>query len=267
MERKFADLKYWKPIAFAVCCAGVVGFYIAVRDTDKSATPLETSLSDREGNSTASEPANSPDSFAFRVQNSVRRFETDGGAESTSRPFSTDDQAVDGQYDLLGLSAEEVKLLHARQQHEVEQMLGDLDAIVIGSENGDGKGITVRELRILQEQQEREFESAYDGEVVIPAGRDGTAALTVADLKTIHKEQEKELETTDSPDDIVIARSVNGTVDLTRAEIAALHERERLTLESDTGPTYDYPTPVPEGGSSYLTVEELRELHKSQSQD
>ena len=116
-------------------------------------------------------------------------------------------------------------------------------------------------------QQQRELESAYDGEVVIPASLDGTAALTVADLKTIYEEQEKEVEMTDSPDEIVIAGSVNGAVDLTRGEIAALHERERLTLERDTALTHSYQAPVPDGGSSNLTVGELQALHKRQSQD
>ena len=77
----------------------------------------------------------------------------------------------------------------------------------------------------------------------------------------------KEVEMTDSPDEIVIAGSVNGAVDLTRGEIAALHERERLTLERDTELTHSYQAPVPDGGSSKLTVGELRALHKRQSQD
>ena len=160
-----------------------------------------------------------------------------------------------------------MKLLHARQQSDLEKTLGDLDAIVILSDQGDGPRMTVREVQTLHEQQEREIGSGYDGEIVIPAGEDGSAALTVADLRAFHEEQENEVAATDFPDEIVIAGSNDGTVDRTMAEITALHVRQHIALDSDTVSMLDYTAPVSEAGGQYLTVEEVQNLHKSQTQD
>lgn len=269
LERKSAHLKYGVPVALFLGCAMVSGFYLAGRDADPPGAPPTTSLLDDAENSTASQAENPPDLFASLVESGARQIESGGRAEQSSRAMSkkghsTDDHVVDGQSDVPGFSAEEVKLLHARQLRDVEQTLGDLDAIVI--ENADGRGITVRELRSMHERQESNSESVFEGEVVISSGADTSAALTVADLRRIHKEQGKEVGATDFRDEIVISRSVDGIGDLTGTDIEALHEREHLTSQSDTRSTNDYPAPVPEGGSSYLTVDELRELHKSQSQ-
>lgn len=67
-------------------------------------------------------------------------------------------------------------------------MLGDLDAIVIDSDNG--AAITVKDIRSLHEQQKRDLELAYDGEVVIPASST-SPAVTVAGLRALHEQQEK----------------------------------------------------------------------------
>lgn len=266
-ERKSANWNYAIPVVVVAGCAIVTAFYFSSRDADPSAVPPRTSLSDDAGYSAASEPETPPDLFASLVESGVRQIESNRRAERSSQLSSTDEHIVDGQYDAPGFSEEDVKLLHARQQSDVEQMLSDLDAIVIESENGDGRGITVRELQSLHEQQERNLESVFEDEVVIPAGADNSAALTVADLRAFHEGQGKELGATDFGGEIVISRSVDGTGDLTGAEIVALHERERVTSQSDTGSMNDNPAPVPDVGSSYLTVDELRGLHRSQSQE
>ena len=266
-KRKFANQNYSVPVVLAVCCAIVVGAYLAGRASDKSVTPTEVAPSDEVVNSAATGPVNSPDSLGSRERGSVRLLASDADAEASSSRLSSPDDPVDyAHYDVPGFSVEEVKLLHARQEYEMKQMLGDLDAAVIESDNGDGTGITVRELRSMHEQQqERNLTSAFEGEVVIPAGVDNISALTVADLRAMHEKQEKEVKALASPDEIAIAGSVDGTGDLTKAEIAALHERERIALAN--GSRTDYPAPVPEAGSPHLTVEEVRNLHQSQFRD
>ena len=113
--------------------------------------------------------------------------------------------------------------------------------------------------------QQRELDAATNWEVVIPAGEDGSPALTVADLRAIHEQQERALEATASPDEIVIDGSLDGTSARPQAEIMAQFERQRIGLDSDAGA--DYPAPYPGAGSPYTSVEEVRNLHEKQSQE
>lgn len=256
-ERRSAGWKYMLPVALAVGFVIVVVFVVG-REVDQSAT-----LTD---NSATPEPSLSTNAIAADVPNGNQTFESDGTLESSSHQLWQDDRATDGQFDTAGFSVEDVRLLHARQQQEENRKLNELDAIAIELGAAGGAGITVAELQSIHVQQSRESEFAADSEVVIPGAADGSAALTVADLRTRQEKQGEDVGDS-AYAHAVIPGSTDGTVNLTNAEIAALHERQRVALENDSRSLPDQPAPIPQDGSFYSTVEEVRNIQKSQKQD
>jgi len=256
-EGKSAGLKYMLPVALVVGFVVVVVF-LGGREVDQSAT-----LAD---NSATSELSLSTNAIASDVRNDNQTFESDGTLEPSSHQLWQDDRAADGQFDTAGFSVEDVRVLHARQQQDEERMLNDGDAIAIESGLGGGAGITVAELRSIHVQQSRESEFAADSEIVIPGAADGSAALTVADLRAMQEKQWEDVGDS-AYAHAVIPGSTDGTVDLTNAEIAALQERQRVALENNSKSLLDRAAPVPQDGSIYSSVDDVRNIQKSQKQD
>jgi len=241
---------YWKLIGFGLLCVIVASSYLAVRD----------------GSQFATRPQGSPDVTA--AENSEQRQPTEESADSFAHSSSKGNSSIDGAYGSPGLSPDEIRILHIRQQPEVEQMLGDLDVVVIEPTNDGDMEITVRELLALHEQQKRELNSVHDGdEIVIAGGDDGSPARTVSELKAMHEQQEQSIETINDAGEIVIPRSEDGSGGISRAELTALHKRQRSALKKSEDLLHKHAAPLPEEGHPYLTVEELRGLHKSQSLD
>ncbi len=256
-EGKSAGLKYMLPVALVVGFVVVV-LFLAGREVDQSAT-----LTDKSATPEAKLATNATVSD---VQNINQTIESDGTLEPSSHQLWQDDRAADGQFDTAGFSVEDVRVLHARQQQDEERMLNDGDAIAIESGAGGGVGITVAELRSIHVRQSRESEFALDNEVVIPGAADGSAALTVADLRAMQEKQGEDVGDS-AYAHAVIPGSAGGTVGLTNAEISALHERQRIALENDSKSLLDQPAPIPQDGSFYSTVDEVRNIQKSQKQD
>jgi hypothetical protein len=252
------------PVAF-----GVFGFFVAVvasvylvgPKSREATTAVDPSRSNAAAEVDVPKPAASFDSPA--TPSSPEPFVSRG--QSGARLLPTDDGAGGEQQYLPGLSVDEMARLHAQQQADVERLLGDLDALVVGTDNGSGRPFTVRELRSLHEQQERGVESGDDAEVIIPTAADGSPALTVADVRARHGQQKSAIDANAAPDEIVIAGAENGTVDLKRTEIAALHERQRTASDGDVGLGQDYPAPLGNDRGYSLTVDQLRDMHKNQA--
>ena len=83
----------------------------------------------------------------------------------------------------------------------------------------------------------------------------------------MHEQQEQILETMNNFDEIVIPGSGDGSGGISRADLTALHKRQSNALKNSADLLDKYAAPLPQEGNSYLTVEELRGLHKSQSLD
>ena len=159
------------------------------------------------------------------------------------------------------LSADELerlRRLHAQQQSEIESSYAD-DATVVGTDDGNGPGMTVRELRMLQEQETLDVPS----QAAMPGVSGGYPAMALADLKALHERQVQAMSASGSPaDTIVVPDSV---AHVTNSEIAFLHESQSVELESsvDESPA----TPGSAGGVYYPTLDQLRELHRSQASE
>lgn len=257
--RKPTGLENWKPVAVMACCVIAVGFYLAGRESDKAVTPPEAEPSDQVVHSGADDTTTSTNSIVSSVPGNARRIVSGNYARSPARVLA-------GRTDLPGLSEEEIKLLHSEQKQDVDRLLGDLDVIAIDSSGEGGPDLTVREVQSLHAQQAYEQQSNSPVDVVIPAA-DGDSALTVADLKAVHQAQAIAIQANDAPDEIVIADSASGADGLTKSEILGLHERQKLASEEgEMTVVFDYSAPGPWGGGSYMTVQNLRELHDSQAQ-
>ena len=244
---------YWKLIGFGLLCVIVGSSYLAIRD----------------GSEFATRPQGSPHGPDVKsVENFEQRQPIEESTDSFADSSSKGNSSIDGAYGLLGLSPDEIRILHARQQREVEQMLGDLDAVVIEPANDDDLGMTLRELRALHEHQESDMQSAdYGEEIAIPAGDDGSPARSVSELRAMHERQEQNIQTINDADEIVIPGSEDGSGGISRADLTALHKRQSNALKNSADLLDKYAAPLPQEGNSYLTVEELRGLHKSQSLD
>jgi len=227
----------------------------AVLDGEHSGTPRPVD----EPN--ASTPSDSAGRFAEDVNASVAR------SEGTVWVYAPADgsAAGSGQMPAAPLLPDQIRLLHATQQQEVEQMLSDLGAVVIEPAQGGGRPITLGELRSRHEQQERALESAHDDEIAIPSRSDGSPALTVGDLRGLHERQNLALAENANSDDMVIFGPDAGTLGMTRSEVEALHERQRGTIAAPTDVMAEYPALMLEGGSYQGTVDQLLELHRTQS--
>ena len=256
-KQEYAKARNWKPLALVVCIVALVGFYLVSGDTDESAMPTGASTY---------ETAKSTDAIQSRALSNIQEFDAGGGVEPPTPGSSRDADAYIGQNYLPDFLVDDIILLQAQQQVELEQMRDDLDAVVAVRDGDRETEVTLGELRSLQAWQQSEAESAFDDEIVIDGGIDGSAALTVADLRALHDKQHGEFESADLPDDIVIAGSTDGVAALTRVEIEALHARERLALDSDTSPNNLYPAPASSGDGN-LTVDELKDLHDRQFQE
>ena len=172
------------------------------------------------------------------------------------------DSVVEG----VGLSEKELRVLHANQRHEIEQMYRDMELIIIAPAEDGGKGLTLGELLALHGQQKQAIADT-DGfdEIVIPALKDGDAGLTRMDLIELHKQQRLAIENAQNWDQIVIPDSEDGYPGLTWDEVATVQEMQAdEILERATDP-YGFAAPYPEDGGSNMTVQELKNLHMKQS--
>jgi hypothetical protein len=166
----------------------------------------------------------------------------------------------------VGLSEEELKTLHANQRQEIEQIYGNMDAIVIvPGEDGD-KSITLGELLALHEQQKQAISNADDlDEIVIPALNEGYPGLTKTDLIELHKQQRLAIENAQNWDQIVIPDSEDGYPGLTWDEVATVQELQADEILEMAADPYDLAAPYLEDGGPDMTVEELKDLHMKQS--
>jgi hypothetical protein len=200
------------------------------------------------------------------IEDVEKRKSIEARADSMAYLRLPETLAIGGKNDLLGLSPDELKLLHTRQQQEIEQMLGDMDAVVMGSAGDGDTGISLRELRALHKQQKRAPSSEYDGaEIVIPASEDGFPVLTVSALRAMHDLQQQNIVSTDDAEEIVVPASEDGSGGLSTVDLKGLHERQRALIRKSGDLTKDYAAPLPETGDPYITVEELQELHENQT--
>lgn len=179
-----------------------------------------------------------------------------------SKGYAKADNFVKG----VGLSVDGLKVLHARQDLEIKQMIEDTDSIVIPPVKEGDPGITVGELLALQRKQKVEIEKAYNrDEIVIPASQDGSPGLSRNELTVLHEQQERELEIKNERDEIVIPASENGYPGLSRNELIILQDQQNYEIWEDIDNFYEPVAPSPEEGGPNLTVYELKEVHKRQS--
>ncbi len=94
-----------------------------------------------------------------------------------------------------------------------------------------------------------------------------TFPSTANATKVLNEQQEQNIEIINDADEIVIPGSEDGSGGISRADLTALHKRQSNALKNSGDLLHKHAAPLPEEGNPYLTVEELRELHKSQSQD
>lgn len=167
----------------------------------------------------------------------------------------------------VGLSEDELKALHARQNREIKLMSGDMDSIVISPAKDGDPGITIGELLALHEQQGHEIEEAddRDDEIVIPASEYGYPGLSRDELTVLHKQQESEFENHGNWDEIVIPASEDGYIGISREELTTVQEQQNYELWESIVALNEPVAPPPEEGGPNLTVLELKELHKRQS--
>jgi len=166
----------------------------------------------------------------------------------------------------VGLSEDELRALHARQDREIKLMSGDMDSIVIPPAKEGDPGITFGELLALHEQQRHEIEEADKrDEIVITPSEDGYPGLSRDELTVLHEQQERELENKKDRDEIVIPVSKDGYPGLSRNELTTLQDQQNYELWEDIDNLYKPVAPSPEEGGPNLTVYELKELHKRQS--
>jgi len=166
----------------------------------------------------------------------------------------------------VGLSEMELRALHANQRQEIEQMYGNMDAIVIvPGEKGD-KGITLGELLALHEQQKQAIANADDfDEIVIPALKEGYPGITRTDLSELHEQQRLAIENAQAWDQIVIPASEDGYPGLTWDEVATVQDLQADEILEMAADPYDLAAPYPEDGGPDMTVQELKNLHMKQS--
>lgn len=172
------------------------------------------------------------------------------------------DSVVEG----VGLSEKELRVLHANQRHEIEQMYRDMELIIIAPAEDGGNGMTLGDVLVLQKQQKQAMERSEDlDEIVIPAFKDGDPGLTRRELIDLHKQQRFVIENAQNWNQIVIPDSEDGYPSLTWDEVAALQELQSDEIWEWAADPYDLAAPFPEDGGSDMTVQELKNLHMKQS--
>ena len=262
-QRRTLGREIWRTLGFGLGAflSTILGIAIVFQLGDRGPERTQADPDEYPISAPADIPTSAPEGpVASLVGPSI----TDPSASRIQASISQYSNADDGtgSWDSLELDAERLRLLHAAQELDVQQMLDDLDATVI--ESADGTVLTVREIRAMHEQQRRDLETAYDAEVVIPGRADGSPPLTVADLRATHAIQEEAILAASAADEVIIAGgSANGGANLTRAEIAALHQSQRAGSDSDQV-MRDYAVPVGKDGGYTWTVDQLRQLHESQ---
>jgi hypothetical protein len=166
----------------------------------------------------------------------------------------------------VGLSADELKALHARQRREIELKSKDVDSIVIDSAEDQASGITLGTLLTLHRQQRHEIENTNDWDgIVISASDDGYPGLSRDELTVLHEQQEIELENHVNWDEIVIPASEDGYLGLSRDELTTAQEQQNYELWESIEDPNEPVAPPPEEGGPNLTAHELKELHEKQS--
>jgi hypothetical protein len=166
----------------------------------------------------------------------------------------------------VGLSVDELKTLHARQDREIELMLRDMDSIVIPSSKKGTSGIALGDLLALHKQQRVEIEKAYNrDEIVIPASKDGYPGLSKNELISLHEQQEREINNKNDWDETVIPASKDGFPGISRGKLTTLQEQQNYEIWEDIDNLYESIAPSPEEGGPNMTVQEIKELQKRQS--
>jgi hypothetical protein len=187
---------------------------------------------------------------------------------STDTPVSSDPQKnlqTEGIVENVGLTVSELKALHAKQLRETEQMPIDIDEIIIPSTKNDPEGMTHRDLIALHEQQQLEQETVYPlDEVVVIQPQSGSPGLTAAELYALHERQLQRIESSDDRYEVVIPVADDGSPGLSMSTLKVLHEHQKNESETSTDLINKYIAPHPENREDYLTVEQVRELHKRQ---
>lgn len=242
---------------FVVAAAGS---YLAIRDIGSNETPTDR----QDYGNTRLDSESKPTADADRSSNgqAVASRLADSEVAALASFKLPDTLNVGGKEDLLTLSPEEIKLLHARQQLELEQMLNDTDAIALQATSDGEPGMTVREILALHEKQKSEASAAdRSNEIVIPAGDDGTPALSVSALRDIHDRQQVEFAANGNAEEIVIEATTSGAGPMTRADLQALHARQRSMIDGRADAQQQFVAPLPEAGDPYLTVNDVQEMH------
>ena len=165
------------------------------------------------------------------------------------------------------LSEKELKALHANQRQEIEQVYRNINSIVIAPGEDGGKGIAaLGELLALHEQQKQEMANADDvDEIIIPAFKEGYPGLSRTDLIELHMRQRSAIENVQDWDEIVIPDPEDGYSDLTWDEVAMLQEQQVDEISERAADPYEPAAPFPEDGGPDRTVQELKNLHMTQS--